>query len=170
MSTVPVSPRESPRTIGIRVEADVFERLQAAARKRKVTVTGYCRDVLAAHIHHRPMSPDEVSTEEVYRATIKILEDVVWLKKTLPLALATLLRDQYFDANLTDEQKERVWNSLVDGPQRTGRPAASDDERKAYLVKVRATHKPKRGDLVTFQMKDADLAKRADARARLLED
>ena len=145
----PASLRASGHAVGIRVEPEVYQRLQMTARRRKVTVTEYCRDVLTSHVQE---GEEEATTEDVHRVAMKTLEDVQWLKHALLRAMTILLKEQYETTKLTESERRKALASMT--------------EEECQKVDVDALT---RGHVLVSLLSEAESAKRGKALARMAE-
>jgi hypothetical protein len=132
--------------VSFRLEAAIFGQLKAAAKRRKLTVSAYCRDLVAAEVENKR----EEGTADVYRVAFTTLQEIQVVKSALIHALKVIFHESYNAPLPLSPAEERL--------------PADEQERRFKDPK-----RTKAGDLFTERFLAADETKRAKALDRLQE-
>jgi len=133
--------------VSFRVDPATLERLKLAAKRRKTSLSAYCRDVVLAEISARR----EEGTADIYRVALKALQEIEVVKAAVIQSMRTVFHQNYnAPAPLTDEEQQL--------------PLAEQEKR------MRDPRRQKVSQMFTAKVLEADDNKRAKALALLEED
>ena len=133
--------------VSFRIDSATMESLKAAARRRKTSLSAYCRNVVIAEIHGKR----EEGTADVYRVALKALEQIEVVRAALISSTKIIFHQNYNAPVPLSDEEQRL-------------PVAEQEKR------LRDPRRVKVSQLFTEKVLEADANKRANALERLKED
>ena len=133
--------------VSFRVDTETLERLKVAAKRRKASLSAYCRDVVLAEIGSRR----EQGTADIYRVALTALEEIEVVKAALIHSMRIVFHQNYNAPVPLSEEEQRL-------------PLAEQEKR------LRDPHRVRVSQIFTGRVVEADANKRAKALELLKED
>ena len=133
--------------VSFRVDSATLERLKAAAKRRKASLSAYCRDVVIAEIQGKR----EEGTADVYRVALQALEEIEVVKAAVLHSIRIIFHQNYNAPVPLSEEEQKL-------------PVGEQEKR------LRDPRRVKVCQVFTDRVLEANANKRAKALERLKED